>query len=239
MYVISPNRHGNARRICKALGFKGVRHEGVWGRDFFLWYPQGRGPIISPDYGRLAGFFRLNKADQRTSLGLPHPPTATLASKSATLHELAPGLGFVVRPLRHAAGRAYRLTDTATDFRQGYEYVSAIFPKAREFRLIFCQGQFVVACEKLPAEGMGQRDAWNLAQGARFLQRKAPRCGSEAIKLLAGTWPINTCSLVGVDIMVDKSGAWSFLELNTAPALGPFNLKRVAQIAGGWNAQRA
>lgn len=178
-------------------------------------------------------FFWKNKLEQRRALsasGLPIPWTSGVSSGEP------PAGQFVTRPLRHSGGADYALTPQLPTTGQGY--TSAIFPKDREYRIIFIYGEPVVFLRKRVPEGTGSHLPWNHAVGGTF-QTINDIAGSKpsqsgAIEALRSNPVIRAAHIVGVDILWRRHGQdgnpdWCVVEFNSSPALTiDGNLAKVA-----------
>lgn len=129
-----------------------------------------------------------------------------------------------MRPLRHSGGRDYRHTQDPADFVEGKEYLSSVFLKRREFRVIVCHGGQVVTLEKDPPAGADPAGPWNHAAGARF--RTIENAGADPLAQTdlygrLGTVPfLRHAHLLGIDVMMAADGRYVLLEVNTCPGLG-------------------
>jgi hypothetical protein len=180
-------------------------------------------------------FFQATKATQRTLLtswNVPVPATFTTKIDSETAH--TGGNRYVVRRNRHWKGQFYRITDDPTDFIEGEEYISELFPKTREYRIIYIMGTPVLTLRKKVPEGTGADLPWNHEQGASFqtindVEGSRP-AGLGVFNTLAGVPLLQQAHIVGVDVMLNKNG-WRVLEFNSSPALTlENNIAKVAEF---------
>jgi hypothetical protein len=202
-------------------------------------------------YERLYRFFSQTKAGQRTLLrasGIPVPDTTTRQDVAASWlvprteepsldnprgqREGAETPTFIVRPLRHAGGIGFRLTKTPTDFIPGQEYVQRLFPKTREYRLIYVKGTFLVTLRKKVPEGTPRDQPWNHSAGAVFKTINPETCklaDTDCLSRLSANPIIKSAHIVAVDVLWNLSG-YVVAEFNSCPGLSiETNLSRIAQ----------
>jgi len=243
-YVVHPTGiTGTPQRLAEALTAQGLRaypspelapQSLSFAEDVFLIYPPpGYLRGAGAEYGALYGFFSRNKLGQRRRLaaaGLPVPATIGRHGQP-----IAPSpLGYIVRPLRHAGGRDYRRTDDPGDFVEGEQYLSAVFPKQRELRVICCRGERVVTLEKDPPAAAGPADPWNHEAGARFrtIERAAddPLVQTGLYERLPAVPFLAPAHLLGIDVMLAADARYAILEVNACPGLAiERNLRAVAE----------
>lgn len=129
---------------------------------------------------------------------------------------------FIVRPRHHAQGRqlwvcnTYRETVKATQRAGEGWYASEIVNKTHEYRIFVMQGMVVCVAEKTP--GNPDDIAWNVAKGGRFDNVRWDKWPIKACKLAIQAFDLSRLDFSGVDIMLDKEGAY-VVELNSAPSL--------------------
>jgi hypothetical protein len=176
---------------------------------------------IAQKAGVVHEFFWKNKLEQRRALfasGLPIPWTLGVSTTPQPEGE------FVRRPLRHSGGADYALTQTPEQ--STGHYVSAIFPKSREYRVVFVYGEPLVFLRKRVPDGTGNNLPWNHSVGGTFTtindvgSSMPSRCG--AIDLLKTNPVVRAAHIVGVDLLWRISSGqpeWCVLEFNSAPAL--------------------
>lgn len=192
-------------------------------KDFLFKMPQviqETDPDVLNKARSVRTFFSQNKFRQRMMLknsGIPIPWTCGEKNSPDT-----PTGKFVVRPMIHSKGINYRVTDDANDFVPGSEYISAVFPKEREYRIVFVYGKPVLVVRKTVPEGTDASTAWNHHEGSRFKTvHKHDKCimkGCGAFDGLSADPIIQSAHIVGVDVLW-KQGSWVVLEYNAAPAL--------------------
>lgn len=188
-YIIRPKHIFSTPRQFKEL--LGAKRTKVWPysdgtmpykpslkEDFFFIYPHpmylnewGKDREAVDKYTSVYNFSRCNKFWQRKKMeesGLPII-TSSKTPNDPSIRE-AP-YGYVVRPDRHSGGIGYRLTDNPSDFRAEDEYISVIFPKHAEYRLIFFFGKFCCLYKKVVDDNLKKQPeaAWNHAQGSNFV----------------------------------------------------------------------
>jgi hypothetical protein len=222
-------------------------------RDFLLVYPdpdylERMDDTDTQTYHQLYRFFSRNKCEQRTllkSAGLPIPDTTgrrvTAAlwgagheetTTNSTDESLQNRTTFIVRPLRHHGGIGFRLTQDATDFIEGEEYVQKLFPKTREYRLIYCYGELLSVLRK-KAPGTSADQPWNHLSGAHFQTiNDIPNCklsSTDCFDKLKQNHIIKTAHLVAVDVLYAKR-KYVICEFNSCPGLTiENNLQKVVQ----------
>lgn len=239
-------KYPSARNIRRGFDFH---------RDFFLVYPDPdtvRFRVLQPTVGadgrdiyeRLYRFFSQTKAGQRKLLkqaGIPVPDTTTRQDVAASwlvpesdggTSSDTPIPAFIVRPLRHAGGIGFRLTSSPTDFREG-EYVQKLFPKTREYRLVYVRGQLVTVLRKRVQEGTQANQPWNHHVGATFQTiNDIPACrltGTDCFTRLSTNPIIQSAHLVAVDVLWNRQG-YVVCEFNSCPGLTiENNLLRIVQ----------
>jgi hypothetical protein len=140
---------------------------------------------------------------------------------------------YVVRPLRHSQGIGYRITSDPLDFEEGKEYISRLYPKAHEYRVIFVYGTPLITLLKRVPEDIDRDGPWNHAAGSSFVTVTGPTKNRlrhfDVVEKLRAFEVVQTAHLVGADIMLgpDKSG-YAVTELNFCPSITiPSNLERI------------
>lgn len=178
----------------------------------------------TPDYTAALQFGRKNKYGQRQALaqaGIPVPGTASDLAGAAALR----GEQFVVRPLRHSGGRDYRVVSGRSDFRVGSEYISELYPKRREYRVIFVSGSPVVWMRKHPNDGVDPTAPWG-HQNSRFQTiidvPSSPLSKTDCVQRLSELSVVRGAHLVAADVLWAGKQAeqpYVVLELNFCPGL--------------------
>jgi hypothetical protein len=204
-------------------------------KDFFMAFPDPeRINLSSPGrelYVKQRTFYLAHKAEQRREMmlaGIPVPRTYINKWEAAWANE--PGKKFVVRPMRHREGRNYRITTDASDFVQGNEYVAEVFPKNKEYRVIFVLGEPLVFLYKHLPKPIPADMPWGYDQGAYFLTlreaERSPLARTGVLDRLIKFERVKNANIVAADIMVDTNTGYStaapracVAELNTCPAL--------------------
>jgi len=234
MYVVRP-RHirstpaALARDLgCQTRFYPNERHPRTFDfrRDFIMMpvnpVQVGNAPY---NYADVWAFARKNKYGQRSELsrtGVPVPGTAATHQQADGLA----GLQFVVRPLRHSGGVGYRVTSDRHDFRDGAQYVSELYPKRREYRVIFLYGQPLIWMRKKPHEGVPQDAPWGHVN-SRFQTINdiaASKIGqTDAVERLRAVPAVASSHIVAADLLWGgreaAQGPYVCLELNFCPAL--------------------
>jgi glutathione synthase/RimK-type ligase-like ATP-grasp enzyme len=178
-------------------------------------------------YTDLYHFLSRNKYAQRkalAALGLPTP--RTVGSHTQARELFGDGRGrFVVRPMRHSGGQGYRVTEIPTDFVEGQEYLSELYPKKREYRVVFVFGNPRISLRKKPHGETPEESPWGHAN-SRF-----QTINNTAESRLAQTdfyWRAAHCPLVrsahilALDILYNErreDDPYVVLEANTCPGL--------------------
>lgn len=227
-YIIRhPHILTSPKELAHALG-KRTRvarpgHEAWFGRDFFMHYPSPnvvRGNV--QEYQPLWEFFDANKRDQRRILarqGLPVPTEAGVQGSAPP---------YVVRPLRHQGGHGWRITDQSTDYHPAREYITSLFPKTHEYRLIFVLGKPIIFLKKVSAGDRRLRadEPWNHGNTnfstipAADWPRSNLRTSTNCFDALVGNPVLQHAHYVGVDILYHgPSHVWTVCEFNSCPAL--------------------
>jgi hypothetical protein len=192
-------------------------------RDLFMIYPAATEVANGGrNYPALREFFASNKAVQRQkiiAMGLP-APAVYLSNQVIPWGTPGP---FVVRPLTHMKGEEFRVVSDPRGIPQDH-YLSPIYAKEREYRLLYVKGELILMWQKDP--GRKQPDqAWSNVdfltierKGDSFLFSR-----TDARARLAACPIIRNAHIVGVDVMYRSTGAhtgdWSVVEFNTCPSL--------------------
>lgn len=202
------------------------RHPRVYdfNRDFLMVPVNPREVRNAPaDYVHTFAFAQRNKYGQRRALEAAGIPVPRVAQSEAEAAGLA-GSQFVVRPLRHARSAHYRVTQDRLDFSPGTEYISELYPKRREYRVVFVFGNPLIVLRKKPNEGVTEAEPWghvnsrfqtiNDVPGSRLSQ-------TDALQRLASFPVIQAAHIVAADLLYNNrhEKPWVCLELNFCPAL--------------------
>jgi glutathione synthase/RimK-type ligase-like ATP-grasp enzyme len=178
-------------------------------------------------YAGLYNFLARNKYGQRKALaefGLPTPRTVGSHAQAREVFGETGGGKFVVRPMRHSGGNGYRVTEAPLDFQENVEYLSELYPKKREYRVIFVFGNPLVSLRKKPHGETPQEAPWGHAN-SRF-----QTINDTASSKLAGTdfyWRAAHCPVVrsahvlALDVLYNEGeeNPYVVLEANTCPGL--------------------
>lgn len=159
-------------------------------------------------------------------------------------HELCPETWFIpdaiqlpciIRPRHHAQGRKLyhcrTQEDVAAALRQcGNDfYASRVIDKAAEYRVLVAQGRAVWVVRKYP--GNPQDIAWNVARGGRFENIRWDAWPLKAIKTAIEAFELSGLDFGGIDVMEDKAGEMSVLEINSAPSqTSPYRQQCMARV---------
>lgn len=250
-YVLRPPSFGSTPKRLKRL-FNALRTVKIpnrnpievdWHRDFFLAYPPTEIVVNAPEsYPEMRALYASNKLQQRQWLdrqGFPVPLTYTrLHQPFGRSVEHSTDRQFVVRPLRHFAGAGYRLTSNTSDFNPQTEYLSEVFPKRWEYRVILSYGKPIATLlKKFIRDPANFTQPWNHANGAYFVT-----CHNYRLNRLRWTNLydlIESCSvlkqfhLVALDVLLGNRRLlgldhhpYAICELNFCPSLTiPANLE--------------
>lgn len=244
-YVV---RHSAAMRspilLAEKLGLKTRRFPGKlldrpsYRQDILFAYPDASQVLETDNETRgkvhlLHNFFHMNKFGQRKYLqaqGLPVPWTSSD-------HNSQPPVGkFVVRPMRHTRSQDYKVTDNPKDFIPGKEYISSLFPKKREYRILCVFGKPLITLRKKPSEGVTEEEAWGHTNSFFQTVKNIPECmlsTTDVYQRLEACPVIRHGHIIGVDVLWNKGG-YSVLEFNSSPALTiESNLNTVADYVKG------
>jgi len=247
-YVIRPPSIFTTPKLIKqTLGAKRTVTHGNsfrpidWHRDFFLHYD---GDPLNADntYRKLSNFGRATKAEQRSCLqqsGIPTPTTFTsigtlvsyLESQDRRIEEVA-YYPLVRRPLRHSQGVGYSIIYDPFDWDPSKEYVSELYPKTHEYRIVFSFGTPIITLYKRVPEDVDRTGPWNHSCGSSFVTVNDPNLNrlrhTDAYDKLREFDIIKTAHLCAADILLAKKGQYVVCELNFCPALTiPDNLERL------------
>jgi hypothetical protein len=193
-------------------------------RDFFM-------GAVAPEHVRNAphgyqevfNFFSRDKYSQRLALsnaGIPIPRIPTGSDPSGE----QPARRYVVRPLRHSAGRGYRVTESATDFVAGKEYIAELYPKKREYRVIFAFGNPILTLRKKPNEGVDHEQPWGHSNSFFQTVNDTSTCRlaqTDFYHRLSHNPVIRFAHLVAVDVLWNPTQPEPYvvLEFNACPGI--------------------
>jgi hypothetical protein len=200
-----------------------------WNQDLFFAYPKenayaGRLLNLPSTYSQLASFYTSNKGHQRKLLrnhGVKTPESYTTTATQ-----------FVVRPLRHYGGVGFRVTTNKEDYNPQTEYIAPLFPKSREYRVIFVFGEPVIMLRKKPGNDVKPDEPWNYSNGSYFQTISSP----DECRLYTQTsffndaqqFPvIKDAHIVAADVLTCGAD-YAVCELNFSPAITIHsNLERI------------
>jgi len=139
---------------------------------------------------------------------------------------------YVVRPLRHFGGHGYRLTEQADDYNPFNEYISEVFPKRHEYRVIFVYGTPVATMlKRMPQETPNPTLPWNHSMGAYFISVNNPENNrlrnTDVYEKLSSSPIVKASHLVAADVLLAKRNRYAICELNFCPALTGTNFEKV------------
>lgn len=195
-----------------------------YNRDFIMAVVPPQGVLNgTADYAQTFNFAQKHKLGQRQAIARAGIPTPSCAGHQAEAERLS-GESFVIRPLRHSGGRDYRVSRDRFDFRDGQEYVSELFPKRREYRVIFVFGQPLIWMRKKPDEGVTREAPWGHANSKfqTIHDTRGSRLGAtDCVPRLMDFAPVRGAHICAADILYSSRvpGFYSVLELNFCPGL--------------------
>lgn len=203
--------------------------------DFFMTNVRTEHVRNAPDeYRRVSEFFTQNKYGQRRLLHEAGIPVPRVAAGHTQARELT-GTRFVVRPLRHSKGQNYRVTENPVDFIPQQEYISELYPKKREYRVIFVYGSPLIVLRKKPNEGVSDAEPWG-HENSRFQTINdvagSRLAGTDCFWHLAHHPVIASSHIVAVDILYNSKhpDRYVVLEYNQCPGIDiTGNLQRVVE----------
>lgn len=223
----------------------------IWGHDIFLQYPPSIYVEEADDsYQAIRTFYASNKAKQRVMLheyGFSVPETISSSGGTPPM-QFGGNDAFVVRPLRHTQGRGYRLSENPEQYDPQSEYLSRIFPKAWEYRVLISKGVPLVTLIKQHVSATPENRfpvsntlPWNRRAGFRFVtvrnQENNRLRWTNLFDVIETIPMLKKVALVALDVMVGDRRAlglrrtpYAVSELNFAPLITlPANLEKVAQ----------
>lgn len=233
-YIIRPEHISKTpKALAAALGVQTRAYPNFtsgkadWQQDLFLVYPPtDTVQHHNTAYGRCRSFFSKSKAGQRLALqeaGLPIPKTWISKSEVAAVTH-ANGQKYVVRPYRHEGGHDYKVTSNPLDFQEGVEYISELWPKDREYRILFVFGTPLVFWQKKPNDGVAADAAWGNENG-RYLtitdwNASYLKWHTTAFADIAANPVVKAAHIVAVDILYNEAKKqYVVLEFNVCPSL--------------------
>jgi hypothetical protein len=179
-FILRPPSFGSTpKRLRRWLGAQGVikippRDDLTfdWNQDFFMAYPSLEYVANAPEhYLEMRSVYVSSKVTQRQwlhSQGFSVPHTFTRLGIPFGDRIDGGDSNYVVRPLRHSGGMGYRLTRDPSDFDSQCEYLSQIFPKRWEYRIILLKGKPILTLLKKTIRSLDFNMPWNHANGSYF-----------------------------------------------------------------------
>lgn len=244
-YIVRPSHiHRTPAALARILGVPTRRYPSSrpqlynFDRSLFTIYPHPQNVITSDttSYHQLHQFFSANKVLQRLTIQaheLPIPPT--FASPNHPYLTSTTATQFVVRPLRHFGGRGYRITTDPTDFTNGREYISELFRKTHEYRIVCVFGNPLITLRKRVPPHLRPEQPWNHTHGSYFQTiQDVSRCNlatyTDVYDRLRRNPIIQHAHIVGVDVLFNiNDRRYVITEFNACPALAiDNNLQKVA-----------
>ncbi len=116
-------------------------------------------------------------------------------------------------------GNFYQILDEIikNNWSKGDYYISEYIEKEKEFRIYIAFNRVVCVAEKHPKDKSDI--AWNHSQGASFKNVKWSNWPLEACRMAINSAAIAGLDFGGADVIMDKSGNFFLLEVNSAPSL--------------------
>lgn len=233
MFVVRPRAiRRSPRRLALDLGCQTRRYPNLqpvvfdYRRDF-LTVPVYPPSIVNfpPEYLQVMAFARKNKYDQRRSLTDAQIPAPSAAKDYITAATLT-GDRFVVRPLRHSRGLGYRVVSDRLDFVERREYISDLYPKRREYRVIFVFGKPLIYMRKKPNEGVQTDAPWGHLNARFQTINDVAGCrlaATDCVPRLSELPVVRAAHIIAADIVfagsANPSMPYAVLELNFCPGL--------------------
>jgi hypothetical protein len=205
---------------------RGHRYTPDWNRDFFMAYVPGVGV---PE--ELLHFYTRHKGGQR----------ALIRASGVKVPDDYPADVWVRRPIRHSCGVGFEvIRGEHPEYNPNTHYISPLFPKQWEYRLVYVRGVHTVTLYKRVNEDTPPDVPWNHTHGATFVTTEDwNTCRLRHTSVLAdlANNPItNNAHLVAVDVMLRnrRGGIWEYAvaEFNFCPSLSiETNLQKVIENA--------
>ncbi len=235
-YIVRPS---NIRQTPKALATKLEAEKVVQtshlaqlfdpSRDVFLGYPpplrvQGLSEGQAAAYRELYSFYCKDKYAQRKAIheaGIKIPTTWGISPDGSFATR---GGKFVIRPRHHMAGLGFEVVDNVSAFTSpNTHYLSRLFERQHEYRVIYSHGTRVCTLYKKMPEGVSQELAWTHEAGAVFqaintrpeTHRLHDRGAYAALEAFHVVKEAHVCA---VDIAV-SSDSYAVFEINFCPSL--------------------
>lgn len=240
-FIVRPNHIlTTPKRLKEAFGARGVRSTNRdidfdYQRDFLLGLPNNC--FNAPrGYAHLANLYSANKLQQRKKLqeaGFPIPPTVGCDGWSV----LGPrDMKFVVRPLRHFGGQHYRITTDRSAYDPTREYISELYPKRHEYRIITVYGKPAVTLLKRIPEGLSPELPWNHTNGSSFVTVNNPDADrlrhTNIYDIIANSQLIKCAHILAIDVLVGPRNDYVVCEVNFSPSLSiQANINKVVEYA--------
>lgn len=141
---------------------------------------------------------------------------------------------FVVRPLRHYGGTEYRITTDPTAWDPEREYLSELYPKDREYRIVCVRGEPLFTLLKRTPEGLSNTEPWNHTNGSYFVTvqdwSKNRLRHTDIFDRIRSSDLIRSFDLCGIDVLWSREHEQPYVvcEVNLCPALSiESNLRKV------------
>ncbi len=242
-FVVRPAHiRGTPRAIAEALGWSTKRYPSThplaydYATDFVM-APTAPLSNQPEGYEHVRTFAGRNKLGQRRLLadgGIPIPRTfGSWAEAQGTVFE--PGQRFVLRPFRHFGGLGYVVTDFNGASAEN-QYISELWPKQREYRVIFVFGKPVIYLRKKQHDGVTSEEPWNAGNSSFQTINDWASCrlsDTDCVSRLMGYPVIARSHIVAADILYNahRDPRYCVVELNFCPGLDiDTNRERVVDL---------
>jgi hypothetical protein len=206
----------NASRTIRSDSVRLLRSRSVnWENDLYLSYPLIPHLATCEPYQIVREFYKYDKGQQRSYLrAFVKTPDSYISNQ------------YVVRPRHHRAGHDFVITEYGqTEINPYTHYVSPLFPKVKEYRVIFVKGVPLITLRKVfnsitPDPTL----PWNHAQGATFQTINGGHSTSSlrhtsCISDLLNVPVVQHAHLIGVDVMMDAHNNYAVCEINFCPSI--------------------
>lgn len=151
------------------------------------------------------------------------PPSVSHAGGEGIIKDENLTYPLIMRPHKHSQGRNVILINNRNElivqgrrFPEGW-YASNYVDKVAEYRVAVVQGRAVWVVEKTPDNPDAL--AWNVAKGGRFDNVRWNDWPLDVVSVAIEAFNLSQLDFGGVDVMVDKAGNATVLEINSAPSL--------------------
>lgn len=137
--------------------------------------------------------------------------------------ELNPNKQYIHRPYRHRSGHHFRVINHLDIAQIETGYISEVFPKQWEYRLIYIKGELALTLLKRAPKHLQPHDPWNHTNGAYFVTVQNPSNNrmrhTNALQILEQTPITQYAHLIAYDILLSHDYNWVVTEANFCPSL--------------------